>query len=52
MWPLNPKVMDNKTRPLEVYTIVNLNNVGSEKEYTIENEVENNPQWGKEFDVT
>ncbi len=44
--------MDNKTRPLEVYIIVNLNNEGSEEEYTIENEVENNPQWGKEFDVT
>ncbi len=49
---MNPKVIDNKTRPLEVYIVVNLNNVGSEKEYTIENEVENNPQWGKEFDVT
>jgi len=44
--------MDNKTRPLEVYNVVNLNNVGSEKEYAIKNEVENNPQRGKEFDAT
>jgi hypothetical protein len=41
--------MDNKTRPLEVYIIVNLNNVGSEEEYTTENEIENNPQWGEEY---
>jgi hypothetical protein len=40
--------MDNKTRPSKVYTIVNLNNVGNEEEYTIGNEVENNLQWGKE----
>jgi len=45
---LNPKAIDNKTRPSEVYIAINFNNVGSEKEYTIENEVENNPQWGKE----
>jgi hypothetical protein len=43
--------MDNKTRPLEVYTIVNLNNEGSEKEYIIENEAENNPQWGEEYAI-
>jgi hypothetical protein len=43
--------MDKKTRPSEVYTEVNLNNVGSEEEYTKENEVENNPQWGKKYVV-
>jgi hypothetical protein len=35
--------MDNKTRPSEVYTIVNLNNAGNEEEYTTNNEIENNP---------
>jgi hypothetical protein len=43
IWPLNPKAIDNKTRPLEVYIAINLNNVGSEYEYTTNNEVENNP---------
>jgi hypothetical protein len=43
--------MDNKTRTSKVYIIVNLNNVGSEEEYTTKNEVENNPQWGKESNV-
>jgi len=41
--------MDNKIRPLEVYSIINLNNARNEEEYTIENEAENNPQWGEEF---
>ncbi len=41
--------MDNKTKPLEVYIAVNLNNAGSEQEYTTENEAKNNPQWGEEF---
>jgi hypothetical protein len=40
--------MDNKIRPLEVYIVVNLNNVVSEEEYTTKNEAENNPQWGGE----
>jgi hypothetical protein len=35
--------MDNKIRPSEVYTVVNLNNAGNEKYYTIKEEVENNP---------
>jgi hypothetical protein len=51
IWALNPKAMDNKTSPSKVYIIVNLNYVGNEDEYTIENEVENNPQWGKEFAI-
>jgi len=51
MWPLNPKVMDNKTRPSKVYIVVNLNNARSEKEYTIENEVKNNPYWGNKYVV-
>jgi hypothetical protein len=38
--------MDNK--PSKVFTTVNLNNVGSEKDYTIKNDVKNNPQWGEE----
>jgi len=41
--------MDNKTKPSEVYIVINFNNVGSEKEYIVDNEVENDPQWGKEF---
>jgi len=39
--------MDNKIRPIEVYTITNMNNVRNEEDYIIEEEVENNPQWGK-----
>jgi hypothetical protein len=35
IWPLNPKAMDNKIIPSEVYTKLNLNNARSEKEYTI-----------------
>jgi hypothetical protein len=42
VWPLNPKAMDNKTRPSNVYIAVNLNKVRNEEEYTKENEVENN----------
>jgi hypothetical protein len=52
IWPLNPKVMDNKIRPLKVYTVANLKNARSEKNYTTKEEVENNPQRGKEFATT
>jgi hypothetical protein len=38
IWPLNPKVINNKTRPLEVYIATNLNNGGNEEDYTIEDE--------------
>jgi len=41
--------MDDKIKPLEVYTVINLNNVGSEKYYIVEEEVENNLQWGEEY---
>jgi hypothetical protein len=34
IWPLNPRAMDNKIKPLEVDTIINLNNAWSEKYYT------------------
>jgi hypothetical protein len=47
-WPLNSKTMDNKIRPSKVYIVMNLNNARNEEEYTIENEAENNPQWGEE----
>jgi hypothetical protein len=40
--------MDNKIRPSKVYIVMNLNNARNEEEYTIENEAENNPQWGEE----
>ncbi len=40
--------IDNKIRPWEVYITVNLNNAGNEKDYTIKEEVEINPQWEKE----
>jgi hypothetical protein len=34
-WPLNPKAMDNKfIKASEVYIASNVNNVGSEKNYT------------------
>jgi len=41
---LNPKAMDNKfIKPLKVYIVANVNNVGSEKNYTTEKEAKNNP---------
>jgi len=43
--------MDNTTRTSKVYIVVNLNNARSEEEYTTKNEVENNPQWGEEYNV-
>jgi hypothetical protein len=43
--------MDNKTKPLEVYIATNMSNVGSEEDYTIEEEAKNNPSWGEEFAV-
>jgi hypothetical protein len=39
--------MDNKIRPIKVYTTTNMNNVRNEEDYTIKEEVENNPRWGK-----
>jgi hypothetical protein len=39
--------MDSNTRPSKVYTTtININNAKSEEDYTIEEEVENNQQWG------
>jgi len=35
--------MDNKTKPLKVYIATNMSNVGSEEDYTIEEEATNNP---------
>ncbi len=40
--------MDNRTNPLKVYIATNVSNVGNEEDYTIEEEVENNLQWGEE----
>jgi hypothetical protein len=50
IWPLNPKAMDNKIRPLKVYTTTNMNNAGSKEDYTTKEETKNNLQWGEEFD--
>ncbi len=52
IWPLNPKAMDNKTKPLKVYTITNMNNARNENDYTTKEEVENNSQWGEESIIT
>jgi hypothetical protein len=49
IWPLNPKAIDNKIRPSKVYIATNLNNGRNEKDYIIEDEVKNNPQWGEGF---
>jgi len=49
IWPLNPKAMDSKTKTLEVYTATHMSNAMSEEDYTIKEEVENNPQWGKNY---
>jgi hypothetical protein len=46
IWPLNPKVINNKIRPSKVYIATNLNNGGSEEDYIIKDKVKNNPQWG------
>ncbi len=35
IWYFNPKAMDNKTQPSEIYITININNHGSDKkEYT------------------
>jgi hypothetical protein len=47
IWPLNPKAMENKTRPSKVYIATNVSNVRNEKNYTTEKEIENNLQWEK-----
>ncbi len=50
IWPINPKVMDSNTKPLKVYTtIININNVRSEENYTTKEETVNNQQWGEDF---
>ncbi len=50
VWPINPKAMDNKTRPSEVHTIAtNINNAKSEEDYTTKEEAKNNQQWGEDF---
>jgi hypothetical protein len=41
--------MDNKIRPLEVYTVANMNNAGNEEGYILKENAENDPQWGLEF---
>jgi hypothetical protein len=42
--------MDSKIRPSEVYiTATIINNAKSEENYTIEEEIENNQQWGEDF---
>jgi hypothetical protein len=44
--------MDSNTRPSKVYTVAaNINNAKSEEDYTIEEKVENNQQWGEDFIV-
>jgi hypothetical protein len=49
----NPKAMDSNTRPLKVYiAATNINNVRSEENYIIEEEIENNQQWGEDFAIT
>jgi len=41
--------MDSKIRPSKVYTIaININNAKSEEDYTIEEEIENNQNWGED----
>jgi hypothetical protein len=35
--------MDDKTKPSEIYIATNVSNVRSEKNYTIKDEIENNP---------
>jgi hypothetical protein len=44
--------MDNKTQTSKIYTITNINNHGSEKEYTSDEETDCNQskKWGEEFD--
>lgn len=49
--PFSPKAMDGKTQPSKVYIATNMNNVRSEKDYTTQEEDQNNQQWGEEFVV-
>jgi hypothetical protein len=38
IWYFNPKVMDNKIQPWEIYTIISINNHGSDKKKYTSNE--------------
>jgi hypothetical protein len=40
--------MDNKTRPLKVYTIANMSNARNEEDYILKEKAENDPQWEEE----
>jgi hypothetical protein len=51
IWPFNPKAMDNKLRPSEIYTATNITDHGSDQEeYTSNEEIDRNQsqQWREE----
>jgi hypothetical protein len=41
IWPFNPKAMDNKTWPLEIYTTTSINNHGNDQDEYTSNEQTN-----------
>jgi len=54
IWSFNPKAMDNKTRPLEIYTTRNINNHGcDQEEYTSDEQTDYNKsqQWREKFTI-
>jgi len=53
IWPFNPKAMDNKTRPLEIYTTKNINHGNDQEDYTSDEQIDYNKtqQWKEEFTI-
>lgn len=41
--------MDNKILPLEINTSTNINDWGNEDDYTIDEQVDHNQNWGEKF---
>jgi hypothetical protein len=47
IWPLNPKVMDEKTRPSDVYTTKPTPNISNDDIINFDN-APNEDQWGED----
>ncbi len=46
IWPFNPKAIDSKTQPLEIYIVANISNQESANNYTTYEEIDHNQYWG------
>jgi hypothetical protein len=41
--------MDNKIQPSHIYIVMNINNQGNECDYTIDERVDQNQDWGRKL---